>query len=207
LPYVIREGLFGATFNKNEELLFLRMELLTEKNAKCWSLFKQMTCWVANQDSRGVLSGLVLGAGEVDYFKYEDIKEVTGFTNEEYITFIEKAVHLKKKTENKIVKILEANSVGSNHMYAGFNPGQLNYIVYISKNRNFSIQDADMTGKEINLKNFIEEEGYIERKGEKIDLTHLEVSADNSEGKMNYIKISALTRIYSQVIGSTTKPI
>lgn len=41
-------------------------------------------------------------------------------------------------------------------MCTRFQPGQLNYIVYISKAPNFSIQNADMTGKEINLKNFIE---------------------------------------------------
>lgn len=277
-PYIIREGVFGATFNNNKEPLFLRMELLTEKNTNSWHNFKEMTSWVANNNSRGVLSGLVSLAGKVNYPKYEDVKEVTGFTKEEYIAFTEKAINLKKKTQNKIVDLLAANSVGSNHMYTGFNPGKLNYIVYISKNRNFSIQVADMTGKELNLKNFIESysdilisvgsdfseedsfhnrgisrnpywvfeekysglsmlvhgftgavakyfpkktfmsvkpvgsmqyiikknllpgEGYLERENKKIDLTTIEVSATDSEGAMNYIKISALTRIYNQAI-------
>ncbi len=155
-PHIIQEGVFGATFNKGGESLFLRMELLTEANAKSWAQFKTMTCWVANQNSRGVLSGLVSLAGKANYPKYEEVKEVTGFSNEEYITFTEKAISLKEKTDKKIVDVLAANSVGSNHMHTGFNSGQLNYIVYISKNPNFSIQNADMTGKEIHLKNFIE---------------------------------------------------
>jgi hypothetical protein len=44
-------------------------------------------------------------------------------------------------------------------------------------------------------------EGYIEDKKEKVDITKLEVSANDPEGEMNYIKISALTRIYNQSIG------
>ena len=31
MPYVVREGVFGATVNVNEEELFLSMELITEK--------------------------------------------------------------------------------------------------------------------------------------------------------------------------------
>ncbi len=154
-PCVIREGVFGSTFKKNNESLFLRMELVTAGNTKSWYQFKEMTCWIANQNARGVLSVLVRLAGKSNYPDYEKIKKATGFTNEEYISFTEKAIKLKNKTNNKIVELLEANSTGSNHMHTGFQTGQ-QYIVYVSKNRNFSIQDADMTGKEINLKNFIE---------------------------------------------------
>jgi hypothetical protein len=39
-------------------------------------------------------------------------------------------------------------------------------------------------------------DGYIEKSGQQIDLTTLKVSPDNPEGSMNYIKTSALTRIY-----------
>lgn len=155
-PYIIRKGVFGAAFNKNGESLFLRMELLTEANTKSWTRFKEMSYWVANVTSRGVLGSLVTQAGKINYPKYEEVKELIGFTNDEYITFTEKAISLKKKTDNKIVSLLTANSVGSNHMFTGFNSGQLRYIVYISKNRNFSIQNVDMTDKEFNLKNFIE---------------------------------------------------
>lgn len=274
-PYIIQEGIYGATFSKNGESLFLRMELLTEANTKCWACFKEMNWWVANNNSRGVLSVLVRLAGEANYPKHEEMKKVTGFTEEEYVTFTEKAINLKKKTDNKIANLLKENSVGSNHMYTGFQSGRLNYITYITKNSNFSIQDADMTGKETNLKNFIDsyndilisvgsafskehsfhnrgisrnpywvfeekysglsmllhgfsgavadkyfpekklmhvkpvgsmqciikknlfpEEGYIERKGIKTDITILEVSNIDPEGEMNYITVSALKRIY-----------
>jgi hypothetical protein len=57
-PYMIREGVFGATFHRNQQTLFLRMELLTKENGKNWTQYKTMSCWVANQNSRGVLSGL-----------------------------------------------------------------------------------------------------------------------------------------------------
>ena len=50
-------------------------------------------------------------------------------------------------------------------------------------------------------KSLLPGEGYIEYKDEKIDITDLEVSATGVEGQMNYIKISALTRIYNQTIG------
>jgi len=271
-PYIIQDGVFGATFNKDEETLFLRMVLLTEQNEKCWTLFKRTNCWLANENS-GPLSGLVTLAGKENYPKYEQVKEVTGFTEEEYTTFTEKAIKLKNKTNGKIVNILKANSVGSNHMCTWFEPGKLNYIVYVTKNPNFSIQNVDM--KEKNIKNFIESysdilisvgsdfsnehnfhnrgisrnphwvleekfsglsmdlhgftaavadkffpkmthmlvkpvgsmqciikkhllpgEGYIERNGAKVDITDLEVSETDPEGKMNYITVAALKRIY-----------
>lgn len=155
-PCIIQDGVFGATFIRHGQSLFLRMELLTEANTEYWTLFKKMSCKVANQNSRGVLSALVNLAGNSDYPSYEKTKESTGFTEEEHIAFTEKAISLKKKTDNKIVNLLAANSVGSNHMYTGFQLDQPNYIVYISKNPNFSIQNAGLTGKEFNLKNFIE---------------------------------------------------
>jgi hypothetical protein len=155
-PFIVEEGVYGATFKKNNEDLFLRMELITASNTQSWKQFKTMNCYIANQQQRGVLSGLVNLAGEVNYPKYEDVKNVTGFTYEEYSTFTEKAINLKKKTDNKIVSILEANSVGSSHMLTELKLDKLNYIVYISKNPNFSIQNVPLTDKTMNLKNFIE---------------------------------------------------
>lgn len=273
-PYVIREGVYGATFKKENESLYLRMELLTEENSDSWEHFKKMSCWVANLNSIGILSGLVRRAGLSSYPKHENMKEATGFTNEEYITFTERAIELKKKTNNKIVDLLEANSAGSNHMYTGLEHDR--YIVYISKNRDFSIQKAHKIAEKMSLKNFIEAyndilismgsnfsyndcfynrgisrnpywvfnekysglsmymhgfcgavadkflkkeimrvdpigsmqyilqknlrrgDGYIIENGQKKDITDLKVSPEDLEGQMNYIKISALTRIYSE---------
>lgn len=152
-PCIIQEGVFGATFNKNGEELYLRMERLTEENAKCWSWFKERTYRVANASGRGILGYLLVKAGEPGFGYDEELKDATGFTKEEFNRFIEKATHLKK-TNNKIKDVICNNSVGSNHMCTFFDPARFHYIAYITKNRNFSIQNVDMTGK--NLKNFIE---------------------------------------------------
>jgi hypothetical protein len=283
-PYVVREGLFGATVNVNNEPLFLRMELLTENNTKNWARFKTMSSWVANQNANGVLSGLVAFAGNDNYPKYADIKEDTEFTEDEYTKFTEKAISLKKRTNDKIVKLLAANSVGIDQIYTGISSGERNFIVYVSKNPNFSIQNqsTDMAG--FSLKNFINSysdilisvgsdfskeysfasrgisrnpywvfeekysglsmllhgftgvvadkyfpkktmmrvrpvgsmqaiiaknllpgEGYMERNGEKIDLTNIQVSAGDPEGGLNYIKIPALTRIYHDQVSTKTQ--
>ena len=219
--------------------------------------------------------------GSDNYPKYDDIKEVTGFTDKEYVDFTEKALALKNKTHNKIIELISANSVGINHMCTHFDPESSNFVVYISKNRDFSIPDADKTMNECTLKNFIElyndilisvgsdfskkesfnnrgisrnpywvfeekysglsmllhgftgtvadkffpeknmmlvkpvgsmqtiikkhllpGEGYIESKNEKLDITKLEVLPTDPEGAMNYIEISALTRIYNQETGA-----
>jgi hypothetical protein len=282
-PYLIREGFFGATFNKNEETLFLRMELLTKENEKNWTQYKTMSCWVANANSRGVLSNLLSLTGKDNYPNYDRIREVTGFTEKEYADFTEKAIALKNKTQ-KIAQIISANSVGIEHMTTHCHPESSNFIVYISKNRDFSIPDADKIEKERTLKNFIElyndilisvgsdfsgkesfhnrgisrnpywvyeekysglsmilhgftgaiaekffpekkmmhvrpigsmqtiiknyllpGEGYIGDDNEKVDITQLEVSPNDPEGKLNYIKVSALTRIYNQVISKESK--
>jgi hypothetical protein len=282
LPCLIRQDVYGTTFKKSNETLFLRMELVTEKNTQCWAKFKAMNSWIANLDSRGVLSGLVGLAGTSSYPDYESIKEITGFSNEEYVSFTNKALTLKKKTDNKIVDVIEHNSVGSNHMATYVDSEGGNYIVYVSNIDNFSIQDAHdyMTHQPTTLQTYIEAykhilisvgssfskgnsihnrgisrnpywvfeekyaglsmlllgfsgavaeqyfpdktimhvkpvgsmqciikrnlllgEGYITRKGEKIDVTDLEVSPNDPEGNMNYITISAITRIYRQTIG------
>jgi hypothetical protein len=154
-PYIIREGLFGATFKKNNESLFLRMELLTPENTASWNEFKLRTLRIANKDVGGVLGAFVRGAGTPDQVCYEKVKERTGFTNEEHLLFIEKAIILKNKTNNKIIDIINSNSVGSHAMYTTYESEKLNYIVYVSKNRDFSISNLDINGKKT-LKNFID---------------------------------------------------
>jgi hypothetical protein len=112
-----------------------------------------MSCRAAD-DRRGVLSSLVSVAGREGYGGYEKVKEVTGFTNQEYVAFTEKAINLKMKTNNKIVGILKANSVGCDHMCTSSNSPQ-RYIVYASKNPNFSIQQIALT-EDFVLKRFID---------------------------------------------------
>lgn len=279
VPVEIRKGVFGASFkDKNGEPLFLRMELITEENEEGWNRFKEITTWLTNQNT-GVFSFLVSRAGKDSCPKYEDVKKVTGFTDEEYRTFIEEAIKQKEKTTGKIVELLRATSTGSNHMNVFFNPEKLKYIVYVSKNPDFSILEADKKCEEKNLKKYIDsysdilmavgsdfsekdhfysrgifrnpywvfkekyaglsmllhgftgavaekffpekkimqvqpvgsmqvlikdkllpEEGYVKRKDEKFDITKLDISKEDPEGELNYIKSSALNRIYKEAM-------
>lgn len=150
-PYIVEEGVFGATVQRGQETLFLRMELLTPENSPGWHRYTQMSCWVAN-NSRGMLSGLVRIARKEGPLKYEEIKESTGFTEREYSDFLEKAFALKTKT----VEVLTANSAGAGFMITGYYPGEPHYIVYITKNPHFSIQKTNHPEREFTLKNFIE---------------------------------------------------
>lgn len=277
-PCLIREGLYGATFIKEGEPHFVRMELLTKETEKCWGQFKRISSWVANENN-GVLSELVNRAGKESCPQYEEIAEVTGFTNEEYIKFIEKAIFIKNKTQNKIVNLLRNNTVGNQHMITSCGLGESRYIVYITKNSDFSIQHAHETFKEINLENFINAysdilisvgsdfskqdsfhtrgiarnpywmfedkyaglamivycfpgvvaekffpekieghvkpvgvmqcnliknllpgEGYVLHGDKEIDITTLSATNDDPESKMNYVKVSALARIYFKIV-------
>ncbi|MES2345823.1 MAG: hypothetical protein V4494_07800 [Chlamydiota bacterium] len=161
-PYQIQDGVFGATFEKNGESLFLRMELLSRENGKCWSRFKSMSEKIANPFGDGIFSELLISAGENNHPSYEEREEITGFTKEEYIAFTEKAIELKK-TNEKIVKLISSNAVGSSYMHAYYHPlNKERYIVYISKNDKFSIQEAHIhMGEEINLKKYMESYGDI----------------------------------------------
>lgn len=153
VPRILEKGMFGATFYRGETPLFLRLQLLTEENAKAWQLFKETSCWAANLNN-GALSELVKLAGTAKYPKYEKVREVTGFTEEEFIGFTEKIIKSKEKTENRIVSMVLMNSSGIDHMYVGYDPEKLHSIAYISKDPNFSIQNTGMENKERTLKNF-----------------------------------------------------
>lgn len=149
-PCVIRDGVFGASFKQNGEILYLRMELVTEENALGWTLFKNISSWIANSNGRGVLSGLVSLAGKKGYPTFNEIRNVTQFTEQEFTEFTKKCIELKQKTNNVIVELLKATSVGSNHIFTGIN----DYIVYITTDANFSIRDINTT-QEFSLKNYI----------------------------------------------------
>lgn len=148
IPHVIHEGLFGATLLINNEPIFFRAELLTEENAKCWIRYKNFTYWVANGDDNGVLSNLV----EMEPPPYEEIKEVTGFTSEEYATFSKKVEELKKRNK-KIVAILQKTT---HCLHASFGAGRGKFVFYASKNRHFSIVDANKSCSTFNLKSYID---------------------------------------------------
>ena len=274
-PQLIRDGVYGATIQINQELIHLRMERITQENEKDWSQFRQMSVRTS-QESRGVLSVLVLWAGTENYPSYEEAKDITGFTEEEFRNFTDKAIAVKN-TSKKITDLLNHNSIGTAHMWTYFTPDEKHYIVYATKNPNFEITGKT---KEYSLKNFIQSygdilisvgsdfsdtktsfenrgisrnpwwvfenkyaglsmilhgfsatvadkfyqdksvlrvkpvgsmqnlivknlqpgEGYIENAGKRTDITDLKVSNTDPEGYMNYIKTSALVRIYNKAI-------
>lgn len=279
----IQKGIYGATILRDNEPIYIRMELLTEDNENKWSDFARNTTKIAGQNI-GVLSSLVYWAGREEYPTYDDIKESTGFTEKEFVAFTKKTVELKEKIKDKIVKIIKNTSVGSNHMDTNAKSGG-KYIVYATKNPNFSIQNTDtpttlkqyfetyqdiliavgsnfseIQKKEIfenrgifrnpywvleekysglsmllleitgafadqyfpektimkvrptgSMQSIIQKtlnpgEGYIKGKGLledescKVDITELKVSPDSGEGPIDYIKTSALVRIYNEAI-------
>ncbi len=159
-PSIIREGVFGASFNKDGETLHLRMELITEKNSDYWDQFTQMTKWVANARFRGVLTNHVRVAGTENDWKYEDTKKVTGFTEEEFANFKEKAISFKNKKKDNLY-LLENTTTGSYFMSTGSLEGESRYIVYITKNENFSIQDVSVEFQDYSIKKYIEIYGDI----------------------------------------------
>ena len=55
------------------------------------------------------------------------------------------------------------------------------------------------------VKNLQPFEGYIEKNWERIDITDLGVSITATEGYMNYIKTSALVRIYNKAINPNSE--
>lgn len=151
-PYLIKEGVYGATFYKSGEPLYLRMELLTKKTSNCWKRYATMSSWIANSRN-GVLSCLVEWADTPQWPKYEKIKNLTGFSKEEFDAYQE-TIKLKK-TNKKIGTVLNANSAGIDQMSTSADGSS--YVVYITKNHDFSIEEADKTAeKERSLKNFVE---------------------------------------------------
>ncbi len=276
-PEIIEEGLYGATYEGKQGPLYLRMQLLTEKTSASWGQFKQMADFVANSRGRGILSTLLILAGQPNYPEYEKCAKNTGFSKEEYAAFTKKAIELKN-ANSKIVNVIAANSTGSQFMSTFVNGS--NHIVYISKNPHFSICDSEsIIAKGFTLKNFIDAysdilicvgtdfsekesfhsrgisrnpqwvfegkyaglsmllhgftgavawkyfpekkymlvmplgsmqciitksllpgEGHLKDWSREIDLTTLDSKPEDPEGKMNYIKITALKNIYDHSV-------
>lgn len=137
---IVKGAVFGATFERSGETLFLRMELLTQENKFAWENFKRFSGSMANGDM-GYLSSLVLLKSVGKYPKYDDaVKQLYGFTEDEYHDFEAKADSLIKSGPSKMKALLCAAS-GINYMNT-YNH-MCNYIVYISKNPDFSIIKAN----------------------------------------------------------------
>ncbi len=155
-PYIIQEGVYGASFQKDNEVLFVRMEKITEENTGAWEKYKEATNLIANS-SRGILSTLVILAGRASCPTWDQIRDHTGFTAEEHKSAIEKAIALKENTDGKITTVLKSTLTGMKFMTTAFKPGETRYIVYVTKNRDFSILKAgqDIKLDALTLKNYI----------------------------------------------------
>lgn len=148
-PSIIKDGVFGARFyNKDGEPLFLRMELLTPDKAECWAQFQRMAMKFIGYT--GLFTNLVDNAGTENCPAYDKaIAERTGFSKEEYDQFNNKATQVKEK-KPKISLLLEKNQSGITALWTSASKAnELRYIVYVSKNPNFSIplvkdQDANL---------------------------------------------------------------
>lgn len=137
----IQPGVFGATILRNGETIYLRMELLTQENAKGWAHYADSTFWMANGRTGGVLTAFMRTAGTDKHPPFDEAPATFGFTREEYAAFTEKVAE-RKKTDSKLIKLIEANGGGSNHIATGFIPSEVHYIVYASTNPNLSIRET-----------------------------------------------------------------
>lgn len=155
-PKLVAPGVFEAVVIKNNEKIFLRMELITKENASDWFRYKYLTQWLAQDRSRGVFTRYLLAAPE-EYPTYEKAQEYSGFSLDEYNAFKEKMIEAGKN--KKIINTIQNLAGGSQHMSCGFSPGRLDFIVYATKNANFSIANTAKTEQKI--KNYIETYGDI----------------------------------------------
>jgi hypothetical protein len=156
--YLIREGVYGAKIIHNNEPIYLRMERLTEETAKYWEQYKEMSKWIGGSN-RSVLHSLIYFAGDIPIDEHYELgKKATDFSKEEFNQFIEKAIALKKKRQKKTVEAITNNGVGSDFMHTYFKPEEQRYIIYATKNPQFSILGKSET---MTLKNYIESYGDI----------------------------------------------
>jgi hypothetical protein len=143
-------AIFEDSFVHKGETLYVRMELLTLYNENYWTQYKIHSGKIANSSSRGILSTILFLAQKGKPFPYEEVKEVTGFTEVEYKDFIEKAAQY----DSKIIGLIEKNSAGSNFMSTS--SGENNYIVYITNNKTFNSTFVEKVNEDINLKMYME---------------------------------------------------
>jgi hypothetical protein len=165
IPEQIREGVFCSKLDENH---YAFLELLTPENEKDWSEFRDMNYFIANNDWRGVFSTMFTPSRQAKPTPYDELKEATGFTPEEYEQCKEDVRTAIKNTQGKIVKVICGNSIGSHCMHTlAFRDSEKwkHYIAYITTNKNFSIKDhkwhPKANGLERTLKNYIKAYGDV----------------------------------------------
>lgn len=101
------------------------MERITPVNTDSWTQYKRISAKLTNYN-RGIIPVLIFQVEEEPSF--EEVKEVTGFTCQEYTIFMNKAMKLKGKVE----RIIESTSIGSNFMETSYCSAITDYIAYIT---------------------------------------------------------------------------
>jgi hypothetical protein len=164
----IREGVFGSTIKYQGEEIYLRMEQLTAENAGAWEHYRKAVALDYMDQARGILRQLVKTAGTLNYPTFETkqktyrygtntIASLTGFSQEEYTAFSDKLLSLKEKIAASIEGIgggVAGLETCWNDVCESFDPQKASrYIIYATKNRDFSIPITPST----NLKSFFKD--------------------------------------------------
>lgn len=157
-PRQIKPGVFEKKILRGDETVFLRMEAITQENTSAWEKYIGETERMSDR-KQGLLNCFVRNAG----IKEVPSKEKLGFEPEEYEAYKNKVIALREKTNHKISKLLEMNMVGRNEMSTSFFPGELHFVVYATKNPDFSIEEVNknIAGKELSLKEYIDAFGDV----------------------------------------------
>jgi hypothetical protein len=153
----ISEGIYGMSFQKDGETLHLRMEQITKETSRCWTHYTNYLSFLCNS-ANGFLSKLtsLITKGRVP--DYDLIKKYLGYSKTEYEEFVKKLKVANENSNNKVSTVISAAASGFGSMFTLYNPDEEHYIIYVTRNPDFSIAKADQTAYEENftLKNFVE---------------------------------------------------
>lgn len=154
-PALLEEGLYGATFYMGKEPLYVRMERVTAENSEHWKMYRDY-CYTITNGARGLLTVLTRYAGiDLKLTQYtEQVGEITGFTDVEYMNFLEKLKTLREKTNGKILGQLGGIPAGLGAFC--LSPNSEDYVVYVTKNSAFSIKKVCALETPLNYKKFSE---------------------------------------------------
>jgi hypothetical protein len=129
---LIRDGLFGTTFIRDGNILYFRLERITELNSEAWRKYTKATGRMC------ILSCSISLHKNRKGLPFDESKKVIGFDEKEYNSFLEEI----DKLEDKTIRILDCTSAGSNFISTGFYSDMLTYIAYITTNPDFDIVTA-----------------------------------------------------------------
>lgn len=134
---LIKDGLYGTTFIKDGNILHFRLERITELNSEAWRKYTKATARMCNYN-RGILNSSVSLHKNGKGLTFDESKEVIGFDEKEYNSFMEEI----DKLDDKTIRILDSIGAGFNFISTTFYPNKLTYIAYITTNPDFNILTA-----------------------------------------------------------------